>query len=104
MTQLVHHDVIGEPRREERDLIIKVQIFIFRTTAPTGFLVFDKNVVKRKSIHVVKIPNSLDHQCTGRFFVSQIILVCQAGELRDGYTPIQVYSNTEGAKTRKSTK
>lgn len=69
VTQLMHNNIVREPRRQKRQSIIEVNISRLRTTSPPTPLVSNSYFSVRKTIRFIKIFQPLFYQNSGLLFV-----------------------------------
>ncbi len=69
VAQLMNNDVIHQVRRQQRNLIIEIQIPSPRTTPPSRFLIPDRNAFPRESIDEIEMRNSRSDQFQRPIFI-----------------------------------
>ncbi len=72
MAKFVDDDIVCKRFGQQRETITKIQIPLFRTRTPAGFLIFDSDLSVCEFIMLIKILESAKHELARFFFVQQI--------------------------------
>jgi hypothetical protein len=84
VAQLMNNDVIHQVRRQQRNLIIEIQIPSPRTTPPSRPLIPDCNTFPRESIDEIEVRNARSDQFQRPIFIlGDLLLRIEAVELLD---------------------
>ena len=72
VAKLVDDDIVGQFLREERDLVIEIQVALSGTAAPSGLLIFDADLLELESVEFIEIFYPFDGEHKGNIFMLQI--------------------------------
>jgi hypothetical protein len=72
MAKLVHDDVVAKRRRQERDVVIEIQIAFLRAASPSRSLVANADAADFEIIKLVVVRKSRSRQFPRLFFVFKI--------------------------------